>query len=215
MKTPGFNSYTVSISIVLFLIFSNLQGCATMKKDECLSVDWHSVGYEDGAKGYKPSRIARHRKACSKHGVSPDFMTYQKGHAQGLKEYCTPYNGYRSGLNGHSYNDVCQGDLKIHFQEGYNAGRNVYLFERDIRIEQKDYEKKENELSRMKTSLKKMERNLNKDCTNPKTCKESLDAIRDLDRKRTRLKRVLRSKLNLIDEMEQALSDMKAQNRFY
>ncbi len=62
--------FTLSVSILL------ISGCATMGKDECLTSNWRSIGYEDGARGYPPERIGNHRKACAKHSVSPDLQTY-------------------------------------------------------------------------------------------------------------------------------------------
>ena len=46
-----------------------LTACSTsMTKDECQTVDWRTVGYEDGVAGRPGDRIARHRKACAEHG---------------------------------------------------------------------------------------------------------------------------------------------------
>ena len=48
-----------------------LPGCATMDKSECLTVDWRTIGYEDGVAGHSGDCIAQHRKACAKYGVAP------------------------------------------------------------------------------------------------------------------------------------------------
>ena len=60
----------------LFLLlvgFASLSGCATMSGDECMTSDWSAIGYEDGANVHTTERLAKHRKACAKHGVTPDF----------------------------------------------------------------------------------------------------------------------------------------------
>lgn len=62
----------IRISIIcffLFVVLINFQSCATLKKEECLTVNWYNIGYEDGTKGYKTSRIKKHRESCSKYGV--------------------------------------------------------------------------------------------------------------------------------------------------
>ena len=43
-----------------WLLFTT--GCATMGKDECLSADWRTIGFEDGAGGYPASRIGQYRQ---------------------------------------------------------------------------------------------------------------------------------------------------------
>src|SRR5215468_2471108 len=84
-----------------------LAGCASMSKDECLAVDWRTIGYEDGVEGRSGDRIAEHRKACAKYGVRADLDLYQQGRNQGLREFCQPVNGYRLGVRGGTYYGVC------------------------------------------------------------------------------------------------------------
>src|SRR6478609_9316856 len=92
-----------------------LGGCASMSREECLTVDWRTVGYEDGAAGYSGDRIGEHRKACAKHGVTPDLSAYQAGRSEGLQEFCRPQNGFRLGANGGSYGGQCPAELDPDF----------------------------------------------------------------------------------------------------
>ena len=110
-----------------------LGGCATMSGDECRVSDWRSIGYEDGVKGYSGDRIGSHRKACAKHGVTPDMQEYQAGRAEGLKEFCQPQNGFRVGARGGSYSGVCPDDLEDDFFDAYQAGRQLYTLESSLR----------------------------------------------------------------------------------
>jgi Protein of unknown function (DUF2799) len=103
-----------------------LPGCASMNKSECMTVDWQTVGYEDGAAGRSGDRIAQHRKACAKHGVTPDLKAYQAGREQGLREYCQPQNGYRLGERGGEYGGICPADLARHFEDAYRDGFELY-----------------------------------------------------------------------------------------
>jgi hypothetical protein len=108
------------------LVALSLQGCASMNKDECLAVDWRTVGYEDGVAGRAGDRIAEHRKACAKYGVAPDLRAYQSGREQGLREYCRPPNGYQVGERGGNYAGVCPADLEPSFVAAFEAGRELY-----------------------------------------------------------------------------------------
>lgn len=114
---------------VALLLALAASGCATMDKGECLAVDWRTVGYEDGVAGRSGDRIGRHRKACAKHGVTPDLAEYQRGREEGLREYCRPVNGFRLGAQGGSYGGLCPADLDGAFVSAYEAGRQLYTLE--------------------------------------------------------------------------------------
>jgi hypothetical protein len=111
------------------LALAALGGCATMNKDECLTVDWRTVGYEDGAAGYAGDRIGQHRKACAKYGVTPNLAEYQAGRDAGLREYCVPANGFRLGSQGGSYNGLCPADLENAFVAAYDSGQHLYTLQ--------------------------------------------------------------------------------------
>lgn len=100
-----------------------------MGKDECLAVDWRTIGYEDGVRGYTGERIARHRKACAKHGVTPDLDLYQAGRREGLEEYCQPANGFRVGARGAGYGGVCPAELEAAFVGAYESGFQLHTLE--------------------------------------------------------------------------------------
>jgi Protein of unknown function (DUF2799) len=106
-----------------------LSGCASMNRDECLTVDWRTIGFEDGAAGRSSERIGEHRKACAKHGVSPDLASYQAGRDEGLREYCRPANGFRLGAQGGGYNGMCPEDLDPAFVSAWETGRRLYTLQ--------------------------------------------------------------------------------------
>lgn len=110
----------------LILASLALGGCASMSESECRTVDWRTIGYEDGVAGYSGDRIAQHRKACAKHGVTADLTLYRSGRDQGLREYCRPENGFRLGSNGGGYSGVCPAELSGAFVDAYESGRQLY-----------------------------------------------------------------------------------------
>jgi hypothetical protein len=97
-----------------------------MNRAECLTVDWQTVGYEDGAAGRSGDRIERHRKACAEHGVTPDLQAYQAGRDQGLREFCQPQNGYRLGERGGDYAGSCPADLADEFELAWRDGLELF-----------------------------------------------------------------------------------------
>ncbi|MDJ0905482.1 MAG: DUF2799 domain-containing protein [Woeseiaceae bacterium] len=114
------------LNIVLVLALAGLSGCASMSADECLTVDWATIGFEDGSRGYTADRLGTHRKACAKHGVAADLAAYQRGHAQGIEAFCQPGRGFNFGVNGGGYRGVCPAHLEQEFLEAYSAGHKLY-----------------------------------------------------------------------------------------
>jgi ribosome modulation factor len=127
-----------------------LGACSSqMSKDECRTVDWRTVGYEDGVAGRPGDRIGEHRRACAEHGITPDLNAYLAGRAEGLKEYCQPYNGYRAGASGRTYYDVCPAGMAAAFQQAYDEGRALFVREQRVRDADEQIEAKRQEIRRL------------------------------------------------------------------
>ena len=110
-----------------------LQGCASsMSKNECLTADWYSIGYESGIRGQNEAKISEHRKACAEYGVTPNLARYLEGREAGLQKFCEPRNGYRLGRAGKSYGGVCPASLERDFSQSYRAGWELYGMEQNI-----------------------------------------------------------------------------------
>ena len=111
-----------------------LGGCATgMSKDECALADWQTIGYEDGLRGFPAERIGMHRVACAKHQVTPNLAAYSAGRERGLRDYCQPKNGFRAGLNGTGYANVCSGSTETAFVNAYQWGRQIHDARAELR----------------------------------------------------------------------------------
>ena len=139
--------------ILLTIIVAGMSGCATMSSDECMTSDWSAIGYEDGARGYTTDRLASHRKACAKHGVTPDFAAYQSGRDQGLVEYCQPNRGFNVGSNGGRYNGVCSVNLEADFLDAYNAGYHLYSLRSQVNRANSSINSKEHELEEIEDAV--------------------------------------------------------------
>jgi len=139
--------------ILLAMSFVGLSGCATMSSDECMTSDWSAIGYEDGSRGYTTERFSQHRKACAKHGVTPNFTAYQTGRDQGLIEYCQPGRGFQVGANGGSYNGVCSVNLEADFVDAYNTGHHLYSLRSNVNQASSKIASKEREIKRINESV--------------------------------------------------------------
>jgi hypothetical protein len=103
-----------------------LNGCASMNADECAMSDWHTIGFEDGSRGYTSERLGQHRKACAKYGVAPDFRAYQAGRDEGLQQFCQPSRAFNLGSGGGQYNGVCGDHSEPQFLDAYRSGYHLY-----------------------------------------------------------------------------------------
>jgi hypothetical protein len=118
----------------LALAMLTLVGCshASLTRDECRTVDWRTVGYEDGVAGRPADQVGLHRQACAEYGVKPDLDAYLAGRTAGLREFCQPYSGYRAGANGAEYHDSCPPELTPAFLAAYESGRELYIREQRV-----------------------------------------------------------------------------------
>lgn len=144
-------------STVIALLFASLlvSGCtsSTLSKDECRTVDWRTIGYEDGVAGRSGEQIGRHREACAEYGVRPDLDAYRAGRAEGLREFCQPRNGYRAGASGQAYYDSCPPELAAAFLAAYDQGRELYVRERRVTDADEALAARRYEIARLEDSL--------------------------------------------------------------
>jgi len=136
------------LNILVPIALLGLNGCATMNADECVTSDWTAIGFEDGSRGYTADRLGSHRKACAKHGVTPDFAAYQRGHAQGVETFCEPGRAFNYGANGGKYNGVCPVDMEPEFLQAYNDGHKLYSLRSSVSAASSMIYSKEQELER-------------------------------------------------------------------
>jgi hypothetical protein len=99
---------------------------ASMSENQCIASDWATIGYFDGVRGYRTSRLLAHQDACVEYGVVPDRDTYLTGWRQGIGEYCQADNGYAEGVRGAAYDNVCPQDVEADFLAAYEHGRVLY-----------------------------------------------------------------------------------------
>ncbi|MFL6603854.1 MAG: DUF2799 domain-containing protein [Steroidobacteraceae bacterium] len=167
-----------------------------MSKNECLTVDWRTVGYEDGVDGYSPDRIAEHRKACAKYGVSTDLALYQQGREQGLQEYCKPANGYRIGVRGGAYPSVCPVALEPAFGAAFDSGHQLYVLESRVSNADAQIDYRRRELNQIEHGIAA---NAAEIVSNDSTPKDRADALVDTAQMAERIGR-LKGEIRQLEE---------------
>jgi len=161
-------------TLIVLTSFSLLSGCATLNEQECRSADWHRLGIKDGQQGEPASLLDEHKEACTRHGIRPDEERYLSGREIGLTQHCQPRNAFRLGLNGQEYKGVCPLDVDARFRRNNEAALEVQRSKKKIEDIDRQLSQKEHELAEDNTPEKE-KTNLRKD-------------IRELDRKRDRLR---------------------------
>lgn len=137
--------------VSLLLSLTVISGCATLNEEECQLADWKTIGYEDGSVG--ANQIGKHRSACAKHGITPDFEAYKAGREQGLRIFCQPSNGFRVGSSGRNYAGICPADLEPEFIHAYKIGKEIYLAKRVVERMSDDLANKKHALEHLGESL--------------------------------------------------------------
>ena len=143
--------------IVIGLLSLTLAACASMNKDECKLANWKTIGYEDGSNGHTQAQIGKHRSACAKHGVAPDFAAYQKGHSHGTSAFCNPSRGFSLGSNGRHYRGMCPKDVEPAFLKAYRTGKKVYIARQKVKALQNKQSAQKNELKTVRVQLNNKE----------------------------------------------------------
>ena len=174
---------------VVLVVFCSLalSGCASMNKAECLVSDWQMIGYEDGARGSGSQRLAKHRKACAKHGVVPDLAAYKKGRAEGLQEYCQPTKGFALGRSGASYAGVCPAELEADFLDAFDTGHHLWQLKTSVARSNRQISSKKRALERVKKESAAKEAALVSDETTSEQRRALLAQIKALSETRGQL----------------------------
>ena len=173
-------------SIVLAVLVS---GCASgLSKDECNTIDWRTIGYEDGVNGRSEARISEHRKACARHGVALELDAYRDGRAEGILQYCQPGNGYRQGRTGNQYAGVCPPGLEPDYLHAYSHGRELYDLRTNVKRIERRLRKKRARLADIEVEMRDTGIELVTDGATVEQRVILLDEIRKLEEERAATK---------------------------
>lgn len=138
---------------LFILAITYLSGCAGMDKSQCLTADWRTIGFEDGANGKAETAISSYRQDCADHGIAPDFNAYRRGHSEGAAVFCTSRNGFNIGKRGGSYQGSCSASLEADFLGGYRDGKALYDLQRALNQANAAVEKQQRLLTRLEKDI--------------------------------------------------------------
>ncbi len=129
-----------------------LNACAmpSLTKAQCLTGDWHGIGYNDGVAGRYPNYISEHQQACAETGVIPDFTAWEAGRKQGLAHYCTAANAKHLGLSGRSLNAVCPANQANRLQSIHDKAYRKYQRQQEIARDERKLARYERELRQLR-----------------------------------------------------------------
>ena len=114
-------------TLVAVTALAGLSACTMVPVEEraaqCAQTDWTKFGVNDGTLGVPTSDRSDKFADCAEVGQPADLVAYQAGRTQGLQTYCTLENGYKVGLEGRRYDNVCPPSLAADFLQGYERGK--------------------------------------------------------------------------------------------
>jgi hypothetical protein len=184
-----------------------LCGCATMNQSECLTADWRTIGYEDGASGYPAERIAEHRRACAKYSVSPSLDAYEAGRAEGLSTYCQPAHGFQVGAAGGTYAGVCPVALDTQFRPAYQAGRQLFLLRARVAQATQELEATRGERQQVREQMERLRNQAEDDNATDQQREEARHDLHELAEREERVRERIRV---LERDQQQSQSDLDA-----
>lgn len=121
-------------------------GCATMSESECRHADWLQLGERDARQGRTTEHFADRAEACREHGLSADQAAYREGWRRGLEHFCTPDSGFRHGLAGDGYRDICPSGRERPFLASYELGLDIHRAREELDRLDRDIASLENDL---------------------------------------------------------------------
>lgn len=133
-----------------------LAGCSSkpsVSENQCAAGDWQTIGYRDGVKGVRSSRLLEHQDACMEHGITPSRSEYMAGWEEGVREYCEPNNGFYVGERGWEQYNVCPADMRVAFLSAYREGRTLYQARVDVANLEWEIDQKTARLSEVKSQI--------------------------------------------------------------
>lgn len=105
--------------------------CETMSADDCASADWAALGYQDAANN-GAERLTARAQACAAANITPDSSAYSRGFAEGMRQFCSPRNGFEFGARGGTLSGSCPSEIDDEFQAAYFDGQEVRRAEQAV-----------------------------------------------------------------------------------
>ena len=117
---------TITI-LIIGLLIASLSGCAThLSEEQCRSMNWHQMGFNDADQGHNSRDLSQYTSDCAKFNIAVNTTLYQKGWDAGARDYCQPNKGFDLGANGENYSHICPANLAAKYKHQWQLGLDKY-----------------------------------------------------------------------------------------
>ncbi len=124
---------TINLSFISLILILIGTGCAGVSKKNCAGTDWKQQGVIDGKKGQAATEILKTEKMCQAKKVDFPILAYKEGWVEGVKEYCSPENGFKLSSTGKKVNVVnCPIEYQPSLVESIKKGEEFLKVEKNI-----------------------------------------------------------------------------------
>ncbi|MGL4250750.1 MAG: DUF2799 domain-containing protein [Aeromonas sp.] len=142
----------MSPKILLLSLPVLLAGCSALSEDECRTMSWYNLGYQDGSQGKTRMTTRDYVSSCSEYGLRVDEAEWKRGYDKGLELYCIPELAYSKGKEGQTYLGVCPNDAS--FLKQYQRGYEEYQLATRMREIRDELERTEREIDQLERSMR-------------------------------------------------------------
>ena len=141
------------IRSIVLVVTAMLQGCAGLPRDDCKTVDWYGMGYQDGLRGRPVRPVAEQDASCTNPGSTAPMAVYAQGHSEGMERFCDPGRGFELGVTGAPYSGICMTDPGWAFAPAYRRGKAIFESELQLRRLAEILQVNTAELEKLATSM--------------------------------------------------------------
>lgn len=114
--------HTIKITVVL-LAGVGLTACVPhLNQQQCLSMNWYQLGYQDGSQGHFQRNLSQDIQDCARFKLTVNTKAYSRGWHAGVRSFCRPENGYNLGVNGVVYPNICPASMAAKFDQAWRRG---------------------------------------------------------------------------------------------
>lgn len=142
---------TKKLRLVLsLLLLAQISGCAVMSKADCEDGHWQRIGHKVGSSGDRDKYAAFTKRAniCAKYDRVADQVAFDRGHEEGIEQYCDIPSAVELGTKGVSPTnsvDTCPEYDYPGFASAYRAGRKLHELNRRVQQAQIEMDRLEND----------------------------------------------------------------------
>ncbi|MEM0556308.1 MULTISPECIES: DUF2799 domain-containing protein [Aeromonas] len=142
----------MSSKILLLTLPLLLAGCSSLSEDECRTMSWYNLGYQDGEQGKTRNQARDYVSTCGEYGLMVDEAEWKRGYDKGLELYCIPELAYSKGKEGQEYRGVCPNDAS--FLKQYQRGYEEYKLATRLREISDELERTERDIDDLERSIR-------------------------------------------------------------